>query len=330
MTKIVEYIWLDYDSELRSKIRVVDYPIETIDDIEIWNYDGSSTGQAQLNNSEVILKPVFLCNNPFHDGFLVMCETFVSDSNLIVKPHVTNKRFGTNSKINQLDQPWFGIEQEYYILDQNTNIPHGYDIEELQQLQTKKFYCGSNIKQVKGREIAEEHMYHCIAAGLTVAGINQESGPGQWEYQIGPITGIQAADELWISRFILLRIAAKRGVMISFDPKPLGDEFPGSGCHINFSNIKSRGENGYEHILEQIKKLEISHYEFVNICSINNKKRLTGQHNSSFLQNFSSGVGSRNTSIRIPRDTKAKGYGYYEDRRPNADIDPYAILGFYV
>ena len=30
-----------------------------------WNYDGSSTGQAEGKKSEVILKPVYVCPDPF-------------------------------------------------------------------------------------------------------------------------------------------------------------------------------------------------------------------------------------------------------------------------
>lgn len=45
------------------------------------------------------------------------------------------------------------------------------------------------------------------------------------------------------------------------------------------------------------------------------------------MENFSYGVANRGSSIRIPRATEAKGNGYYEDRRPAANIDPYVVAG---
>jgi glutamine synthetase len=43
------------------------------------------------------------------------------------------------------------------------------------------------------------------------------------------------------------------------------------------------------------------------------------------MHKFSYGVGNRGSSVRIPRGTEAKGKGYYEDRRPAANIDPYVV-----
>jgi glutamine synthetase len=38
-------------------------------------------------------------------------------------------------------------------------------------------------------------------------------------------------------------------------------------------------------------------------------------------------VANRGASIRIPRECAAKGYGYFEDRRPASNADPYRITG---
>jgi len=50
---------------------------------------------------------------------------------------------------------------------------------------------------------------------------------------------------------------------------------------------------------------------------------LTGKHETASITQFSYGVANRGCSIRIPRETLAKGYGYFEDRRPASNVDPY-------
>jgi len=47
-------------------------------DLPIWNFDGSSTEQAEGSNSDVFLYPVALFNCPFRRGNnkIVMCETY--------------------------------------------------------------------------------------------------------------------------------------------------------------------------------------------------------------------------------------------------------------
>jgi glutamine synthetase len=56
-----------------------------------------------------------------------------------------------------------------------------------------------------------------------------------------------------------------------------------------------------------------------------NEKRLTGKHETASIHTFSYGVANRGASIRIPRDTEKKQCGYFEDRRPASNIDPYVV-----
>ena len=53
--------------------------------------------------------------------------------------------------------------------------------------------------------------------------------------------------------------------------------------------------------------------------------RLTGDHETQSYDTFSYGVSDRGASIRIPWQVEVDKKGYLEDRRPNANGDPYVI-----
>ena len=89
---IVEYVWIDGDGKTRSKTRVCRGEVSGLSDLPVWNYDGSSTGQADGSDSEVLIHPRALFRDPFREGgWLTLCDTYLPDGN----PHPTNKN---NSK----------------------------------------------------------------------------------------------------------------------------------------------------------------------------------------------------------------------------------------
>jgi glutamine synthetase len=57
------------------------------------------------------------------------------------------------------------------------------------------------------REIVEEHLDLCLAAGINHEGINAEVAKGQWEFQIFGKGSKEAADEMWMARYLLQRLA---------------------------------------------------------------------------------------------------------------------------
>jgi len=321
---VIEYIWLDNDFDIRSKIRILSIPsispdkniIETfltdVSTIPEWSFDGTATQQSYINTSDLILKPVKVCLNPFIKGLLVLCDVYMYYNNEII-PHSRNTRLRLVN-YQTTDDILISVKQYYYILVSNDKKPEIY----------KKMYCSS--KNNKTRSFAEEHLKLCLQAGLTITSLNAESGPNQWRFTIGPTTVINVCDELWLARFLLYKLAEKNNINISLEPKPLGVDYPGSACHLTISTEKTRNENGYNEIVNILEKLSIQHTKFVEVCGTNTEKRLIGQNDVSLFNRFSTGLSTRNTSIRIPSSTMLNKKGYYEERRPSANVEPYQLM----
>ena len=325
MSYIAEYIWVDGTkptAKLRSKAKVVDDGA----DPPIWGFDGSSTNQAPGEASDVVLNPVMVAPDPIRggDNKLVMTETLLTD----MTPHPSNTRAGCAAaaeKFSSFDT-WFGLEQEYTFYegikplgwpDNGFPAPQG------------GYYCGVGADEIFGRPVVNDHLQACIDAGLHIAGINAEVMPGQWEFQIGPVASPQAADELWLARWMLYRIAEDyRGdsgfaVSATLNPKPVAGDWNGAGCHTNFSTNQMR--KSYEACVAAAEALKKRHDLHIKNYGAGIEQRLTGAHETARYDQFTYGVSDRGASVRIPWQVKRDGKGYIEDRRPNANCDPYIV-----
>lgn len=353
-----EYIWIDGATptkELRSKTKILPNSISgkvfRLSDFPEWGFDGSSTGQAEGHDSDCVLRPVAFVRDPIRRGenilynvggiryendmpnFLVMCEVFLPDG---VTPHPTN----TRSKLREVldagaraTEPWFGIEQEYALF----GVDGGEDLYvDSRGVPTQQgpFYCSVGVGACYGRELIERHTQACIDAGILIEGTNFEVAPAQAEFQIGTGTPLDVSDHLWLARWLLYRIGEDFGVAVSLEAKPFGPDFNGSGAHTNFSTAAmrcvpgqetSKGPVGMEAITEACVKLGERVREHIAVYGDGIEERLTGLHETCSHKEFRFGVADRGASIRIPRHVGNKGYGYLEDRRPNANMDPYEV-----
>ncbi|CAN5827967.1 glutamine synthetase beta-grasp domain-containing protein [soil metagenome] len=320
-----EYIWIDGTeptARLRSKTKVVadDVDGSDVSSLPIWGFDGSSTNQAPGENSDCVLKPVSVYPDPIRGGddILVMCEVLLTD----MTPHPTNTRTACATVAEQYSdmEPLFGIEQEYTFFKDGHPLgfprggfpaPQGF------------YYCGVGADEVFGRDVVEAHLEACIEAGIGVSGINAEVMPGQWEFQVGPLSPLRVSDDLWVSRWLLYRIAEEFDVSATVEPKPVKGDWNGAGCHTNFSTKAMR--EGYDPIIAACEALGTKAEEHVRHYGAGIEDRLTGAHETAPWTEFSYGVSNRGASIRIPWQVAADKKGYIEDRRPNANMDPYVV-----
>jgi glutamine synthetase len=322
------YIWIDGLGEnLRNKTRTLDFVPSSVSELPVWNYDGSSCYQAEATNSDTYLHPVAMYPDPFRLGNnkLVLCDTYDPEK----KPKKTNHRAACLAAMEKAagESPMFGIEQEYTLLDES-GWPLGWPTQGFPGPQGP-YYCGVGAGKVAGRDVVEAHYRACMYAGIQIGGENAEVMPAQWEYQVGPTIGIAMGDDLWMSRFLLHRIAEEFGVVVTLDPKPMEGDWNGAGAHCNFSTEAMRNPGGMKVIDDAIVKLGKRHQVHVEAYDPkegkDNERRLTGLHETSSIHEFSAGVANRGCSIRIPREVADKGYGFLEDRRPSSNADPYQV-----
>ena len=317
----LEYIWLDgYKPEpnLRSKIKVVDTVPKEISDIPAWGFDGSSTMQAEGFSSDCYLKPVRMYRKGNTNLVYVLCEVLDKDN----QPHETNDR----SKLGEEDLDfWVGFEQEYFIRSAHNKDVLGFERGGNVDPQGK-YYCGVG-GQIVGRELSDEHLDYCLDLGINVEGTNAEVALGQWEYQIFSKGKLAAADDLWMSRYILHKLAEKRGYSIELHPKPIQiGEWNGSGLHTNFSNKRMREEGGESYFKSIFNAFETRQELHIENYGSDNHLRLTGKFETQSIDKFSWGVSDRGASIRVPKSVGETWKGYLEDRRPSSNANPYSVI----
>jgi len=122
-----------------------------------------------------------------------------------------------------------GLEQEYTLFHADKKTPLGWPVGGYPGPQGP-YYCSAGADVAFGRAVVEAHYRACLYSGIKIAGCNAEVLPGQWEYQIGPCTGIESGDHCWIARYIMHRVCEDFGVVVSFDPKPITGDWNGSGA----------------------------------------------------------------------------------------------------
>jgi glutamine synthetase len=322
----LEYLWLDgYEpvANLRGKTQIKEFKsFPKLEELPMWGFDGSSTRQAEGRTSDCMLKPVAVYPDTTRiNGVIVMCEVMMPDGKT---PHPSNGRATI------LDDPgaWFGFEQEYFLFKHGK--PLGFPCGGGYPYPQGLYYTGVGYDAVGdiAREIVEKHLDLCLDAGINHEGINAEVAKGQWEFQIFGKGSKSAADQMWVARYLLMRLCEKYEVDVNFHCKPLGKDvdWNGSGMHSNFSTEFMRTVGGKEYFEALMAAFDKFKNEHIAVYGPDNHLRLTGLHETQSIDKFNYGVANRGASIRVPHSFVNNGYkGYLEDRRPNSQGDPYKI-----
>ena len=316
--------WMDEDTSRNN----IDYLQKLI--IPEWGFDGSSTEQADTKPSDRPLRPICATLNPLRDrSILVLCEVLDADG---TKPHKSNTRARAAELAKKFEsyECLFGIEQEYNLFEAGTlaPIPLGWP-ERGPAPPQGKYYCGVGADEVHGYGISIEHEEACRDAGLSIGGTNAEVMPGQWEFQTDTSKPLVVADHLWLSRYLLYRIASRHNAIVKLHPKPLSD-WNGAGAHTNFSTKAMRAKKGIDACITACESLKVRYDAegFPAVYGDDYQKRLVGALETCSHKEFKYGVADRGASIRIPLHVQAAGSGYIEDRRPCANVDPYEVVAY--
>jgi len=243
---LAEYVWVDAKGETRSKTRTLpSKKAEAVENLPRWNFDGSSTGQAPGDDSEVILRPCRIFKDPFrprNDGvynILVMCDTYTPAGDALP----TNSRAYAAKAFEGHDDEvvWFGLEQEFTLFNLDQKTPLGWPTGGVPTRPQGPYYCSVGPENNFGRAITESLYRACLYADIEISGTNGEVMPGQQEYQVGPCVGIDAGDQLFMSRYILQRVCEEFQVYCTLHPKPIVDgDWNGAGMHCNVSTKTMR------------------------------------------------------------------------------------------
>jgi glutamine synthetase len=230
----MHFLWVP--SELLSKI------VE--DGIHV---DGSSVGLASVNRSDLKLMPdlntfTVMPGNLFPQKVArIVCDTFEPDSNrhLDLDPRFVLKRALDNlRKTLGASVRYFASSEMEYFLFRRSESGGIKLLDEGGYLATPPADAGADLRL--------EIVQNLRSMGVLVEKHHHEVPPGKYELELGLELGmgtdsdaLRTADTLYLVKFLVKLMAAKRELVASFMPKPFHGQF-GAGLHTHNTLIDSK------------------------------------------------------------------------------------------
>lgn len=171
------------------------------DDFPLMEFCGSATNFDVGDVADYYAKPVRIFADPFRGGRnkLVFCETFSKEG----LPTFANNRYRLRTA-EHIPKQTFSFYQSYAFFREG-----GKPLAPLYENDPKWDF---------GRPVANSHYKACLYAGINIASLEPVDGRGEWLYSIGASSsGVELSDEVWVSRFLLQRVAEDFGVDVSFE-----------------------------------------------------------------------------------------------------------------
>jgi len=132
-------------------------------------------------------------------------------------------------------KPMVGLETEAYVFQRDADgIWRPYDT-------PGAFVYGTGPENDPGG-LLDEIWETAHACDIPLESVNGEFDNGQFEFTLRFADALKAADDTFLMRTMVREIALKKGLLLSFLPKPVPDR-GGSGLHVNFSFSDQAGNN---------------------------------------------------------------------------------------
>ncbi|KAF8064677.1 hypothetical protein HT031_003479 [Scenedesmus sp. PABB004] len=245
-----EFIWLgSTGADLKSRTVVLDAAPSSVEELPLAEIDGAALGQEGV----IYLQPKRIFADPMRGGshILVLCEVFQpalpclapaesADPWDSMLPHTSNHRAACEQVMQAAARqaPVFTAHQEYCLAATDSCASDGGHYMGTVPI---KGATGTSDKATArlGREVAELHMAACLAAGVAHGGAVPASGGGH-AYKVGPCLGLDLADQLSVSRYLLHRVADWSRAAVSYEAPHGGGGGGGPKCAVALSTAASR------------------------------------------------------------------------------------------
>eukprot|EP00884_Botryococcus_braunii_P005620 jgi/Botrbrau1/15059/Bobra.118_2s0007.1 len=339
---VATYVWIGEDSgnDIRSLRRVLSYKPNGISDVPVAVCDGTYLSAPSGLPSVLVLHPASLYDNPHSPerDVVVLCQPVwmhipTAEDKGQIHSMAANRRDTCESIMRRASdhEPEFVVVQEYSLRDARTNQPLGGA--HLETPKTGKSYCAVGSRFVAGRSFSDKHMDFCLAAKLQVGGNYPLSCQGQFAYLLGPCQGIELADQLIISRWLLQQLSEEFGVIVDMNQNPCPGRWQPTGAFLRYRTTQTSGPQGLAEIHRHMRCLKMNHHTMQNFYrgfSKDNDNLQTAASTAGNAAGFTWGIENRGASVRIPLHVHCQGGGYYEDRRPASDVEPYLATSILV